>query len=85
MLAKLTSKGQITVPRAVREKLQVKPGDALDFSFSGDRVEIRPVKRTSILAFRGLFAMTETLPFEQERSQAWGARTREIIAQRRGQ
>lgn len=31
MIATLTSKGQITIPRAIRENLHLKPGDKLDF------------------------------------------------------
>jgi len=34
----LTSKGQITLPRAVRERLGVKQGDRVEFSVEGDRV-----------------------------------------------
>lgn len=29
--AKVTSKGQITVPRAVRERLRLSPGDEIEF------------------------------------------------------
>ena len=29
--AKLTSKGQLTLPREIREKLGVRPGDVLEF------------------------------------------------------
>ena len=32
MLAKITTKGQITLPKKIREHLHVKPGDQLDFS-----------------------------------------------------
>lgn len=31
MKAKITSKGQITIPRAIRERLHLRPGDVLDF------------------------------------------------------
>lgn len=30
----LTSKGQVTVPKAVRDRLGLKPGDVLDFRFT---------------------------------------------------
>ena len=42
--ATLTSKGQVTLPKAVREALQVQAGDRLDFTPASDgafRVEVR--------------------------------------------
>ena len=35
--AKLTSKGQITVPKAVRDTLELKPGDQVLFRLEGGR------------------------------------------------
>ena len=53
--AKITSKGQITVPRKVRHALGVKPGDSLVFEQDGDNVRIRPVKIKSPFAkYRGI-------------------------------
>jgi antitoxin PrlF len=44
--AKMTSKGQITVPKDVRQKLGLKPGDRVRFIVEGDgRVRILPAKR----------------------------------------
>jgi antitoxin PrlF len=39
--ASLTSKGQITVPKAIRERLKVATGDRLDFVIEDDRVVVR--------------------------------------------
>jgi antitoxin PrlF len=53
--AKITSKGQITVPRNVRQALGVKPGDSLVFEQDGEDVRIRPVKKKSAFAkYRGI-------------------------------
>jgi antitoxin PrlF len=38
--SKLTSKAQTVVPKAVRERLGLKPGDAVRYVFEGDRVLI---------------------------------------------
>lgn len=42
MEATLSSKGQATIPKAVRERLQIKPGDRLKFFFHPDGVIILP-------------------------------------------
>ncbi|MGI8509008.1 MAG: AbrB/MazE/SpoVT family DNA-binding domain-containing protein [Gemmatimonadaceae bacterium] len=38
---KITSKGQITVPKAIRERLGVKPGDTLIYDIAGDTVTLK--------------------------------------------
>jgi AbrB family looped-hinge helix DNA binding protein len=47
--ATLTSKGQITIPKAVRQSLGLQTGDALEFEVQEDRVELRAARprRTS--------------------------------------
>jgi AbrB family looped-hinge helix DNA binding protein len=45
-LATLTSKGQITIPRAVRDQLHLHAGDKIDFMVIDDgEVLLRPVTR----------------------------------------
>lgn len=42
----LTSKGQITLPRAIRERLGLKQGDQVEFTIeAGDRVVLQPADR----------------------------------------
>ena len=45
--AKLTSKGQITVPREVRRFMGVRTGDRLLFETDGESVRVRPVRTGS--------------------------------------
>jgi len=59
MLAVLSSKGQITIPVAVRNRLRLKTGDALDFVFTkADCVELIPA-RTPVQALKGLVQKPE--------------------------
>lgn len=45
--SKLTSKGQITIPKKVRERLGVKPGDRLQFKdFEGKYVIEKKVEKS---------------------------------------
>jgi antitoxin PrlF len=39
--ARITSKGQITIPKAVRRALGVKEGDSLLFEIEGENVRVR--------------------------------------------
>lgn len=41
VMAKLTSKGQITVPREVRERLGLRQGDGLVFEIENDTITLR--------------------------------------------
>jgi antitoxin PrlF len=41
LTSKITSKSQTTLPKAVRDRLQVQPGDALVYTFEGDSVRIQ--------------------------------------------
>jgi AbrB family looped-hinge helix DNA binding protein len=53
--AKITSKGQITVPREVRRVLGVRAGDRLLFESDGKGVRVRPVRNKSAFSkYRGI-------------------------------
>jgi len=46
-LARITSKGQITVPHEIRRALGVGAGDKLLFEKNGSEVRVRPVRTKS--------------------------------------
>ena len=53
--ATITSKWQITVPRAVRRMLGVRSGDKLLFESDGKGVRIRPIRsRSAFSKYRGI-------------------------------
>ena len=45
---RLTSKGQVTIPQHIREKLGLRPGTQVDFDIVGDSVRIRRAKDQDI-------------------------------------
>jgi antitoxin PrlF len=53
--AKITSKGQITVPREIRRMLGVRSGDKLLFESDGRGIRVRPVRSKSAFSkYRGI-------------------------------
>ncbi|MHA1698029.1 MAG: AbrB/MazE/SpoVT family DNA-binding domain-containing protein [Promethearchaeota archaeon] len=50
---KISTKGQITIPKDFRDKLNVKPGDEVIIINTKDGILIKP-KRNSLMALRGL-------------------------------
>ena len=53
MQATITSKGQVTLPKPVRDKLHLKPGDKIDFMLEGDGVRVMPVT-ASVTELKGM-------------------------------
>jgi AbrB family looped-hinge helix DNA binding protein len=56
--ARITSQGQITIPKAIRDRLGVKPGDDVEFESGRHGTVIRPRPRRSVLDFAGIAADT---------------------------
>jgi AbrB family looped-hinge helix DNA binding protein len=52
MTSRVTAKGQATIPKEIRERLGIKPGDRVAFILRGDEVILRPVRGT-LLELRG--------------------------------
>lgn len=77
--SRLTSKGQLTVPKSVRDVLELEPGDELIFRVEGDRATLSKT--------RDFIAMAGTVPVPAaKRSTPWDevvGETRRTRAERR--
>ena len=56
--ATLTSKGQLTVPKDVRDRLGLKSGDRVVFKVEGDSVRLRVERRKSLGELMGSLPAT---------------------------
>lgn len=59
MLATITSKGQVTVPKPIRDSLHLRPGDKLDFLLDDGELRVAPVK-SSVTALKGMLPKPAT-------------------------
>lgn len=58
-IARVTSKGQVTIPKDIREALDIRDGDAVEFWIRGDELRVERIKRVEEL--RGSFTTPEHL------------------------
>lgn len=77
MLATVTSKGQVTIPKEIRARLHIRTNDKLDFVLDGERILIAPVK--TLLDLRGAVRSEAKGDFAQERAQAKAAVSKRVI------
>jgi AbrB family looped-hinge helix DNA binding protein len=67
MTHRVGPKGQVVIPKELRDQLGIEPGDEVSFWYHEDHVAVRPAAHRSPL--RGRFAGTE-LTDELERERA---------------
>ncbi len=53
MQATITSKGQVTLPKPIRDKLHLEAGDKIDFTLEGDSLRVTPVT-ASVTQLKGM-------------------------------
>ena len=49
----LTSKGQVTIPKALRQQLGLARGSRVSFQLVGDHIEVRPLRQEQSLIASG--------------------------------
>lgn len=64
-LTTITAKGQVTIPKAIREALQVDEGDRLLFVLEGDRLVLTPIRRRPLRDLYGSLPATRPFPGEE--------------------
>ena len=68
--ARLTSKGQVTIPQPIRQALKLSAGDRLDFVLeAGGRVVVRPAIR-DVSELKGLLRRAGRKPVSLEEMKA---------------
>ena len=57
--AKITFKGQVTIPKEVRNSLDIKEGDSVIFVIQKDHAILKPLKKKSLKDFYGVLPATQ--------------------------
>jgi AbrB family looped-hinge helix DNA binding protein len=70
MTYRVGPKGQVVIPKVIRDQLGIAPGDEVDFSLEGDAVVVEPRRANASLrgSLAGL-ALTDALEAEHRRER----------------
>lgn len=68
MVVKLSSKGQVTIPKQVRESLSLKAGDEMLIEAFGNDARIIPLRRVPLSELKGIFK-SDKPPLSREEMQ----------------
>ena len=72
-IARVTSKGQVTIPADVRKELRIDQGDDLVFEVTSERsAQMRVVKRRRLSDLYGALPATRPFPGKEEVREAVG-------------
>lgn len=66
----ISSKGQVTVPQEIRNRLGLATGDRVEFVVEGDRTVIRPA-RSEVNPFEKYIGILGPFPGGEEGIKAW--------------
>jgi AbrB family looped-hinge helix DNA binding protein len=75
-ISRLSSRGQITLPSAIRKKTGIKPGSKIEIEARDNEVIIRPMR--SVMDIAGIFVIPE-----DKKGMDWNeiiSKTEEIVA-----
>jgi AbrB family looped-hinge helix DNA binding protein len=69
--ATITSKGQTTIPKDIRDALNLQPKDQIQFTLLMDGTVILRAKRRSILDLHGILMKSGAKPIPLDRMNPW--------------
>jgi AbrB family looped-hinge helix DNA binding protein len=78
MLVTVGPRGQITIPKALRQTLNIHPGDRLVLIQVGDEIKLRPVKK-SIFDLQGTLSLDEPIDFDTMREKVKEHVTKKVM------
>jgi len=82
MIAKVSVKGQMVIPEAIREQARIKAGDQLEVGYSGGLIVMRKRRALTPACVRSLLLSGRELPVMTARDEASAASALERVRKR---
>ena len=70
-IGKVSKKGQIVIPKTIRDKFGIMPGDALIFKIKEDKIIIEKIKERMSEILKNSEPIENSLKFQQKLRDEW--------------
>jgi len=70
-VGKMSKKGQIVIPKEIRERFEIKPGDAVIFKIQGDKVIMEKIKERMSEILKNSKPIENSLKFQEKLRNEW--------------
>ncbi len=71
LVSKVSEKGQIVIPKEIRDRLSIKPGDTVIFRVEGGKVSIEVAKERMKDILREGKPIEESIEFQRRLREEW--------------
>ncbi|KKM06244.1 hypothetical protein LCGC14_1745910 [marine sediment metagenome] len=70
-IGKISKKGQIVIPKAIRERFEIKPGDAVIFKIQGDKIVLEKIQEKMSEILKNSKPVEKSLEFQRKLRDEW--------------
>jgi len=70
-VGKMSKKGQIVIPKEIRERFEIKPGDAVIFKIQGNKVIMEKIQERMSEILKNSNPVEKSLEFQEKLRDEW--------------
>jgi AbrB family looped-hinge helix DNA binding protein len=70
-IGKMSKKGQIVIPKDIRERFEIKPGDAVIFKIQGDKIVLEKIQERMSEILKNSKPVEKSLDFQRRLRDEW--------------
>ncbi len=70
-IGKMSKKGQIVIPKNIRERFEIKPGDAVIFKIQGDKIVLEKIQERMSEILKNSKPVEKSIEFQTRLRDEW--------------
>ena len=70
-IGKMSKKGQIVIPKDIRDRFAIRPGDAIIFKIQGDKIVLEKIQESMSEILKNSKPVEKSLEFQRKLRDEW--------------